>query len=114
MHEVSIAQSLLDLAEGYCRENNYKAINSLKVSIGTLSGVMPDALQFAFTVMKKGTMADNAGLIIDEIPVGGTCRECKKDFSVESQFVIECPLCKGTNFVITRGREMHISEMEVD
>lgn len=113
MHEVSIAQSMLDIAVRECGDKGYSSIDSIRVRIGRASGVMPDALLFAFNAVKLDTIADKASLIIDEIPVSGLCRSCNTQFSVDERFVIACPHCGGNAFVFTGGRELEITEMEV-
>jgi hydrogenase nickel incorporation protein HypA/HybF len=113
MHELSIAQSLLDIAVKSCRQNGYKRIESIKVKIGRASGIMPDALLFAFDAVKIGTIAEKASLNIEEVPVSGYCESCKKNFSVDDAFVISCPLCGNISIKIESGRELHIEEMDV-
>ncbi|MEW6214781.1 MAG: hydrogenase maturation nickel metallochaperone HypA [Nitrospirota bacterium] len=113
MHEVSIAQSLLDIATENCKKNGYKGIESIKVKIGRASAVVPDALLFAFDAMKIDTIAEKACLTIEEIPVGGFCNNCNSNFTVEEAYVLSCPRCGGTSFRIESGRELDIYEMEV-
>lgn len=113
MHEVSIALSLLKIAEEYCKKEGYRGIESIIVKIGKASGVMPEALVFAFDSVKINTLAENARLIIDEIPVSGFCNNCKNKFSVNEAFVLCCPRCGDTSIRIETGRELDIHEMEV-
>jgi len=113
MHEVGIAQSLLDIAIEHCSRQGYERIESIKVKIGKASGVMPDSLLFAFETMKIGTIAEKASLIIDEIPVSGFCNSCKSNFTVEDAYVISCPNCGNVSFQVETGRELNVAEMEV-
>ena len=113
MHEVSIALSLLEAAEKYCEKEGYKAIESIGVKIGKASGVMSEALLFAFDAVKIGTIAEKASLIIDEIPVSGFCISCNNNFSVKEAFILCCPKCGDTSFRTESGRELDIYEMEV-
>jgi hydrogenase nickel incorporation protein HypA/HybF len=113
MHEVGIAQGLLDIAIENCKKRGYQRIKSIKIKVGRASGVVPDSLLFAFDVMKMGTIAENASLTIDEVPVSGFCENCKKNFTVEEAFVISCPLCGDGKFHVETGRELNIYEMEV-
>jgi len=71
MHEASIAYELLNIATRECGRNGYSKIQSIKVIVGRASGVMTDALLFAFNVLKEGTPAQDAELIVEEIPVKG-------------------------------------------
>ncbi len=113
MHEVSIAQSLLKIAVDNCKKEGYKGIETIKVKIGRASGIMPDALSFAFDAVKIGTIAKNATLAIDQIPVTGFCEGCKSRFTVEEAYVISCPLCGDISIRIETGHELHIYEMDV-
>ena len=58
MHEISIMQSTLELAEEQAREAGGNGIARIRLRIGLMSGVVPEALEFAFDVLKKGTMAE--------------------------------------------------------
>lgn len=113
MHELSIAQSLLDIAVKNCKENGYKRIEAIKVKIGRASGIMPDALLFAFDAVKIGTIAEKASLNIEEVPISGYCESCKKNFTVDEAFIISCPKCGNISLRIDTGRELHIEEMDV-
>lgn len=114
MHEASIADSLLDIAVRECRDNGFTKIGSIRVCIGKASGVMPEALLFAFDAMKAGTLADCASLIIEEIPVSGSCNACNADFVVSEKYVLCCPHCSSESFTVNSGRELNIVELEVD
>lgn len=116
MHEASIAMSILDTVLGQCRRAGYGAIDSVRVQIGAAAGILPDALMFAFDVAKQETIAADAVLIIDHVPVGGICHGCGKKFEVNNNggFVFECPLCASRSIEINQGHEMRIVDMEVD
>ena len=113
MHELSIAQNLIDIVTEQCLRDGFQVIESIHIRIGRASGIMPDALTFAFNAIKTDSIAKNASLDIEEIPVAGTCRDCSHEFIVEEEYVLCCPSCKGSSFVITTGRELDIVDMEV-
>jgi len=113
MHEASIAASLLDTVSRHCAKSGYARIDSINVKIGRASGIMPDALIFAFNALKYGTPAGEAVLNVEEVPVSGHCDGCASGFLVEEDFVLSCPLCGGSQFRITSGRELDIIDMEV-
>jgi hydrogenase nickel incorporation protein HypA/HybF len=113
MHEVSIAGGLLEIISEHCRKSGYRKIDSVNIKIGRASGIMSDALIFAFDTMKSGSAAEGAVLQIEEVPVGGYCRDCNSDFTVEAEYVLNCPRCGGLSFEVTSGREMDIVDMEV-
>lgn len=113
MHEVSIAQGLLEIAIDNCTKQGYEGIESIRVKIGKASGIMPDSLLFAFEALKIGTIAEKAVLTIDAIPVSGFCNGCQSNFTVEDAYVISCPKCGNFSFRLETGRELNVYEMEV-
>jgi hydrogenase nickel incorporation protein HypA/HybF len=114
MHEASIVLSILDIAEEHCRKAGYSTIRSIAVDIGSASGVLPDALAMAFEIAKTDTIARDASLIINEIPLGGRCAECGQDFTTDEAFMLQCPNCGGRDFRLTSGRELEVRDIEVD
>lgn len=114
MHEASIASELINIAINECNKNGYTKIQSIKVLIGRATGVMSDALLFAFDVLKENTPAQEAKLIIEEIPVKGICKDCGKEFESNAPYiVVVCPFCGSFSLQITAGKELNITEMEV-
>lgn len=113
MHEISLAISLLQLAEEVCRHHGYKAIESIRVRLGRASGVHPDSLSFALETIKMGTIAENADIIFDIIPLGGSCQDCGQNFETEEPYIFNCPSCKSSSISIRQGKELQIAEVEV-
>lgn len=113
MHEVSIALNLLDIITAQCRKEGYSRIDAVRIKIGRASGIMPDALAFAFGAIKGESIAETALLEIQEVPLTGSCRDCSAVFTTEAEYILECPSCKSASFSITAGRELDIIDMEV-
>lgn len=113
MHEASIALGILDIINDRCSAEGYRSVESVRLRIGRAAGVMPEALLFTFDAAKGDTLARDAKLIIDIVPLGGFCGECKSDFEVEEAYVLNCPQCGSTAFKIQKGYEMEIVEMDV-
>lgn len=113
MHELSIAQNVLDIVSDQCARSGYARIDSVNLRIGRASGIMPDALIFAFDAIKSDSIARGALLNIEVVPVTGLCSDCSSSFIVEEEYILNCPVCNGSSFQITSGREMDIIDMEV-
>ena len=113
MHEASIAASLLEIVSGQCRKNGFSRIESIHLKIGRASGIMTDALIFAFEALKEGSVAKEAVLQIEEVPVSGYCSDCNNTFTTEQEYILSCPCCGGESFRMTAGREMDVIDMEV-
>lgn len=114
MHEASIAISLLKTVTCLCHEEGYQSIERVRLKVGRAAGILPDALLFAFDVVKAGTAADNAELQIEYIPLNGTCEECGSQFESDERYVFACPACSSAAIKITGGDEMQIVDMEVN
>lgn len=113
MHEVSIALNLLEIITAQCTKEGYTRIDAVRIKIGRASGIMPDALAFAFEATKADTIAHSALLEIEEVPLTGSCQDCGAVFTTEAEYVLACPVCSGQSFVMTAGRELDIIDMEV-
>ena len=65
MHEVGLMQQAVEIALKHGSAGGAERITRVRMKVGALSGVEPNALQFAFEVVTRGTMAQNATLDID-------------------------------------------------
>ena len=112
MHELSIAQSILDtvLAEKQARELD--EIQSVSVRVGALSGVLPDSLQFCFESIRLETELAECELQIESVPITVDCRDCGTCSAVEN-FLFICPACDSVHVNVESGYELEIAYIEV-
>ena len=113
MHELSIMQSALNQAFREARLAGAARVHEIRLRIGVLSGVVPDALRFAFEAITPGTAAEGALLTIEEVPARFWCAACRREF-VSANFFAECPDCGAPSGELRAGREMELCSMEVD
>ncbi|HVN71907.1 MAG TPA: hydrogenase maturation nickel metallochaperone HypA [Desulfomonilia bacterium] len=114
MHEMSLTASIMDIISEYARVHGFTKVNSMRLSFGMLSCIEPKALEFAFEVLSKDTLAEGARLEYDIMPIVVTCLDCGSDSAVE-EFPSLCPFCKTEDVVLKSGtEELRIVEMEVD
>lgn len=113
MHEMSIAESIVEIAKEYAGKENAKVVTELNLSIGTLAGIEFESLEFALDVCKKGTILQNAKINIDKIKAKAQCIDCNSEFEVEHLFDA-CPNCKGYSTQILCGKEMQVKSLLVD
>lgn len=112
MHELSLMQDTLILAVQHARQAGGTRIHRLMMRIGPLSGVVPEALEFAFEVVARETMAEGARLEIERVPIVCHCAACAREFEA-ADMLCECPECHQPSSEIRRGREMHLMSVEV-
>ncbi len=117
MHELALAQGMLDIAEEELARHNCTHLKLLRVQVGAMSGVVPDCLDFAFTSLVQGTKHDGARLEIEKIPLSLQCIMCGTKFVAEHGpgELPACPHC-GEVFghKVLAGREMQIVWIEGD
>jgi hydrogenase nickel incorporation protein HypA/HybF len=111
MHEVSICEHLLALLAQEAKRHGVSKIVRLRLEIGRLSCLDPEALRFAFDAIAPGTIAESAELQIDQPPVRATCRDCGTEVELESR-LSACMSCGGTRLELHSGEEMRLLEME--
>ena len=113
MHEMSIVQSLIAIVEDEMINNNARTLKSVRVKIGEMSGIVPEALSTCFEILIANSDMKDAMLKMDIEPLVGCCRKCKEEFKVV-EYKFSCPECNSTDIDIVSGREMSIVEIEVD
>lgn len=113
MHEAGIMESALEAACGRARAEGASRIHRIGLRVGTLSGVEPDALRFAFESLSPGTAAAGARLEIDTVPARCRCPDCELEFEVDSGFIFTCPKCRRLTGELSQGREMELTALEI-
>ncbi|MCZ7635551.1 MAG: hydrogenase maturation nickel metallochaperone HypA [Verrucomicrobia bacterium] len=111
MHEASIMQEALAQAEAQARQHGCAAIHVLRLRVGALSGVVPEALEFAFEALKAGTLAAGATLEIERVEARAYCAHCRREFTLEDA-VFPCPDCGGWESELRQGRELDLVRLE--
>ena len=113
MHELGVAESALELALAQARQAGATRVLRIVIRVGALSGVDPEALQFAFTAILPGTAAEGAALQIDPVAAVAYCPACQKDFSPDTDHFFECPTCGQLCATIRQGRELDLVRLEL-
>jgi hydrogenase nickel incorporation protein HypA/HybF len=112
MHELSIMQNALNLALDQARKAGASRVHVIRLRIGALSGVVPDALEFAFEALAPGTPAEGAQLVIERVPARFWCATCTLEFTSEDMLA-ECPNCHSLSGELRAGREMELASLEI-
>ncbi|UCF06949.1 MAG: hydrogenase maturation nickel metallochaperone HypA [bacterium] len=106
-------KNLLETVERVAADEGADHVDVIHLRIGEMSGVNSDALQFAFEVLSKDTVAEKGRLEIDHVPLMIRCRACGSESHVEG-FVFLCPSCQSAEIEIVSGRELEIDYILVD
>jgi hydrogenase nickel incorporation protein HypA/HybF len=113
MHELSIAQGIVDIVGQYVPHARHGTIRLVRVRVGDLAGVVPDSLSFCFTAVTAGTSMAGAMLEIEHVPYSIRCTECSNESTTEPGLAL-CPRCGSTATKIMTGTELQVMTIDVD
>ena len=113
MHEMALAQSIVDLVTEHSRRDRFAHARTIRLSIGALAHVDPRALEFGFEVVARDTAAEGATLVIDRPGGKAFCMDCSRDVAIGAHGE-PCPVCGGGQWILTGGNEMKVVDLEVD
>jgi hydrogenase nickel incorporation protein HypA/HybF len=114
VHELYLAESIINIVCDYAARDGFKKVNSILLSYGRLSCIESKTLQFAFDVQAQNTPAEGAALDFKILPSVIHCFSCEKDLEVKAH-TGTCPSCGGLEVVLTAGtEELQILELDVD
>jgi hydrogenase nickel incorporation protein HypA/HybF len=108
MHELAVTQSVVDAV---VERTGEQRVLEVRLRVGRLSGVVPDAMRFCFDLVTDGTPLQGAILDIEEPEGSGSCRRCGSTF-VLHDLILLCP-CGSADVDVLTGRELAIGSVEV-
>jgi hydrogenase nickel incorporation protein HypA/HybF len=109
MHELAIAESVVETVNE-CAQG--RSVRVIRLKVGQLAGVVPDALTFCFELATVGTSLEGAILEIEIQPGLAHCRTCDLDFSLPDAFLL-CR-CGSADVQLLSGRELTVNSVEVN
>jgi len=112
VHELGVANEILDIALSEADRHAAKKVTSIRLRVGVLRAVEPENLSFLFEHLARGTLAEGALLEIVEEPVRVECEAC--GVSEARSFTFECPRCNGSGVLVTGGDSLSILSLDVD
>lgn len=113
MHELSVAEGVLDIVRQYVAPERAAAIRGVLVQVGVLSGVMPESLDFSFSAIVADTPWHHAKLEIERVPAVCRCDACARSFEIE-EISFLCPHCGSTAIHLVSGRELQVVSIDVE
>jgi hydrogenase nickel incorporation protein HypA/HybF len=113
VHELSIAIAIIERAEEVAREHGASGVESVRLRVGELAGVVPDALSFSFEVAREGTLLCEARMEVSLVPARAQCAPCGMEFAVGSPPQLWCPDCDRPITALLSGRELELAGVEL-
>lgn len=114
MHELGIAQGILTSAIAAAQDAGGTKINGVNITIGALTEVMEDSLQFAWDAIRADTIAEAAELNVTVLTAWSRCALCGHEWEHGRYDGAQCPSCEQYLVSLVRGREMRIDTIDID
>ena len=108
MHELAITQSVVDLV---VERTAGRQVSLVRLEIGGLSGVVPDAMEFCYELVVSGTSLEGSKLVIEHTRGAARCRSCGQDFDLDD-LILLCP-CGSADVEVIAGRELRVLSVEL-
>ncbi|MBK8906504.1 MAG: hydrogenase maturation nickel metallochaperone HypA [Rhodospirillales bacterium] len=112
MHEVSLCEGIIRIIEAEQRTHGFQRVNAVRIVIGAFSCAAPEALEFCFRTIARGTVADGAILDMVRIPGNAWCMNCGETVELTERYDC-CPQCRTYELQVTGGDELRVAELEV-
>jgi len=109
MHELAITQSVVDMV---VERTAGRRVGLVRLDVGALSGVVPDAMQFCYELLTDGTSLEGSTLVIEQTPGAAHCRTCGQDFALDD-LILLCP-CGSADVDLVAGRELRVLSVELE
>ena len=120
MHELSMAQGIINAVIDTAKENNATEVNEVTIEIGRLAMINPEQLEFILGVLIENTIMEDAKITFEEIPVSMDCHDC--DFHGEAILddsdhyapIVRCPECESLNVEVLNGKDIVVKNMVIE
>lgn len=113
MHELSIALSIVEMAQEEAEKRGASAVSAVHLKLGALSGVVADALLSSYEMAICDTPLQGSLLLIEDAPVTVRCSDCGGPQPVTSIQHLCCPQCGMPAVNIVSGREIEVVALEI-
>jgi|HubBroStandDraft_2_1064218.scaffolds.fasta_scaffold12884_5 hydrogenase nickel incorporation protein HypA/HybF len=114
MHELSIALSILELAEEESERRGGVQVSAVHLKLGALSGVVKEALLGSFEMACEDTPLKGARLVVEDVPVLIFCRSCQAKRPVSSVQLFCCAECGTPCAEVVQGKELEVVALEIE
>jgi hydrogenase nickel incorporation protein HypA/HybF len=113
MHEMSLAESVLQIIEDAAARERFAKVRAVWLEIGALAGVEPEAMRFCFDAVTRASVAEGARLEIVSAPGAAWCMPCSQPVVIASR-ADPCPRCGSFQLQVTGGADLRLRELEVE
>jgi hydrogenase nickel incorporation protein HypA/HybF len=114
MHELSIAMSIVDMAQEEAERRGDVQVTAIYLKLGALSGVVKEALLSSYEMACEGTALQGSRLVIEEVPIIVHCSSCQQERRLSSMQLFCCAECGAPTSEVIRGKELEVTALEIE
>lgn len=115
MHEMALTRGIVDTAVDYARRSDAQRVRAIFLRIGFARDIVDELLQSCFSYYARNTIARDASLIIQRVPVTARCNACGCVFplNLDDDTTWRCPVCGTRDYRAQSGTEFVIDSIAV-
>jgi hydrogenase nickel incorporation protein HypA/HybF len=110
---MALAESVLEIVERTARSHGAKRVRTVRLEIGVMAQVEIEAMEFAFEVVQRGSVAEGAALVVTEVPGTAWCMQCSDSIPIAARGD-GCPCCGSAQLQVTGGDRMRVADIEIE
>jgi hydrogenase nickel incorporation protein HypA/HybF len=109
VHELSIAEAI---AHKVRQRAAGRSVSAVAIRVGHFRQVVPDALDFCWTMVTDATGLEGCRLEIEQVPATVSCRDCEATTTLDVPILV-CESCGGSNVTLLTGEEFVVVSLEI-
>jgi hydrogenase nickel incorporation protein HypA/HybF len=113
MHELAVTENIPSIALKHAEQAQASRVTDIYITIGQLSSVVDDSVQFHWDIMSEDTLCSGAKLHFNRIPAEFFCTDCQTKFNL-NQELAPCPNCGSIRVRIVSGEEFFLESIEIE
>jgi hydrogenase nickel incorporation protein HypA/HybF len=113
MHELSVTESILNIASEAAKKENARKVTQINLVIGRLSSIVDDSIQFYWDALSEDTLCSGAQLHFERIPAQLSCLDCATQYTLSGD-LIPCPQCGSNRVKVVSGEEFRVDSIEIE
>ena len=114
MHEMSLCQGIFDSVVPVAKQNGATQITQITLTIGEMTMVVPEAMEFAFEALSEDDpLLNGCKLVMNFVTPKSRCLDCGTEYE-HDRFHLHCPNCDSDTTILIDGRELEVASMEIE
>ena len=114
MHELSIAMSIVEMAQEEAEQRGSAQIMAVHLKLGALAGIVKEALLSSYEMACEGTPLQGSRLVVEDVSVAIFCPSCRAQRPVCSVQMFGCAECGTPCSEIVHGKELEVVALEIE